>query len=112
MIKLTDLRIPLEIIFKNDTFILLNVKALKQYSEGKITDRLIGYSYEVVDLGSFEKFQVKVLGEKEVITQQYIDNSENRLKVTFGNAIAKPYRSSNGNFDLSISADSINVLEN
>ncbi len=112
MIKITDISIPLEVIFKNNTFILLNVREAKEYENGKVTANIIGYRYEVVDTETFEKFTVKVLGTATVISQENIDNAPKKIKVNFVNAFAKPYRTSSGFYELSIRADSISIVTN
>lgn len=112
MIRLSGLNIPLEVIFKNNTFILLNVREAKNYEDGKVTNDVIGYRYEVVDTETFEKFMVKVIGTSPVISQESIENSTKKVKVSFTNAVAKPYRTSTGNYELSIKADSINIVPN
>lgn len=110
MISISSLNIPLEVIFENNTFILLNVREAKEYENGKVTANIIGYRYEVVDTETFEKFIVKVLGTTTVISQETIDKAPKKIKVNFSNAFAKPYRTPSGFYELSIKADSISIV--
>lgn len=107
---ITQLNIPLNIIFKNDSYIILKTREAKEYVDGKATDNIIGYKYECVDTDSFEKFSVKILGNKPIISQDVIDGSADHIKVSFVNAFAKAYRTSSGRYELSFKADTMKIL--
>lgn len=111
MINITKLNIPLNIIFSNDIFILLNVYTVKEFLDNKPTDKIIGYKYECVDTDTFEKFSVKILGQKPIISQDIIDGTENHIKVSFNDAIVKPYMIPSGGVALSFQASSIKVIQ-
>ncbi len=112
MIKLISISIPLEVIYPKNLFVLLNVREVKDYVNGVATNNVTCYRYEVVDTDSFEKFFVKVPGVIPEISQEDINNSTKRIKVSFDNAVAKPYRTQTGFYELSIKADSINIMTN
>lgn len=110
--NICKLQIPLGIVTRDANLILLSVRPDYEYVNNKITDNLIGYKYDIVEDISFEKLTVKVASITPVMTQEQIDNAKDRIYVTFNNAIAKPYRNtSTGNYDLSISANSISVVK-
>lgn len=48
MIKLPNVQIPLELIAKSDEVMITEVRPLKAFNDGKVTDKIIGYCYTVV----------------------------------------------------------------
>ena len=110
--NICKLQIPLGIVTKDANLILLSVSPNYEYVNNKITDNLLGYKYTVVEDITFEKLIVKVASTTPVITQEQIDTAKDRIFVTFNNAIAKPYRNvSNGQYDLSINANSVSIVK-
>lgn len=107
MIRLQNLEIPLTVITKGAKLICLEVAPTFSYENGKRTDSQIGTTYTVVETQNFEKFKVKVANLTPVLTQEQIDSSKERVYLTFENAIAKPYRTQSGEYDLSISATNV-----
>ena len=108
---LTKLNIPLEVITGDAHQILLEVAPYYAYADGKKTDTLVGYRYTVVEDRNFEKFSVKIPSSTPAVSQENIDTAKQRIFVTFENAFAKPYRTQNGDYDLSISATGINLVK-
>lgn len=111
MIKLELLEIPLTIITKNTTMLLISISPWVEYKDGKKTDTQIGHRYEVVETSTFEKFVVKVKDTTPVLSTEQLTNAKEHITVTFDNAICKPYRTGNGNYDLSITAKSISIVK-
>lgn len=109
--QLSKLNIPFNIVIDNANTILLGVAPYYDYVNGKKTDNQLGYKYTVVEDKTFEKFNVKIASKAPVITQEQIDASKERIKVAFENAIAKPYRTTYGDYDLSVSATGISILK-
>ena len=109
--KFSKLNLPFDIVTEGANLILLEVAPYYLYVDGKKTDKLEGYRYTVVEDSTFEKFSIKVPSSVPAITQEMIDASSKRIMVDFENAIAKPYKNHYGDYDLSISAVSIVILE-
>lgn len=115
---LLKLLIPLEVIFKDGSFILINVREYFEYENGQKTDRPAGHKYEVVDPVSFDKITVKVPGQKEPLMppEQLAELRENgeRVVVEFINGRDKLYnRNFNGKWSVedSFSADDVRLVE-
>ncbi len=108
---LSKLNIPFNIVVDGANTILLGVAPYYEYVDGKKTENLLGYKYNIVEDKSFEKFSIKIASKAPVITQEQIDTSKERIKVSFENAIAKPYRTTYGDYDLSITATGISILK-
>lgn len=111
MYNISKLNIPFSVVVNGANTLLLNVAPYYEYVDGKKTDSQLGYKYTVVEDKTFEKFSVKIASKAPVITQEQIDSSKERLKVTFDNAIAKPYKTFNGEYDLSVTASGITILK-
>lgn len=105
------LEIPLNVIVKEANLILLGVAPYYEYADGKKTDIIAGYRYNVVEDANFEKFSVKIASSEPIITQKEIDASTARLYVQFDNAFAKPYQSFSGSYDLSFSATGVSFID-
>ncbi len=95
MTKLINKGIPLYVLYKDGTFILLTISEYREYVNGKPTDKLAGYKYEVVDPVSFDKIVVKIKGQTtplmppEELTKLREDGE--RVLVEFTNAVDKLY---------------------
>lgn len=103
--------IPFPIVLDGANTILLGVMPYFEYKNGRKTDTLLGYKYLIVEDKNFEKYAVKIAGEKPLISQEQIEQSKGRIHVTFENAVAKPYRTNTGDYDLSISATGISIVK-
>lgn len=76
--------IPFNVIFVDDEFILLSVDAECQYQDGKRTDTIVGYKYEVVDTVNFDRIKVKVRGSQPpVITNEQLQERKNNGERTY-----------------------------
>jgi len=109
--QLSKLNIPFNIVVNDANTLLLGVAPYYEYVDGKKTEKLLGYKYNIVEDKTFEKFSVKIASKAPVITQEQVDASKERIKVTFENAFAKPYRTTYGDYDLSVSATGISILK-
>ena len=117
--KLTGKLIPLPAIMEEPVFQILSLRPKYSYIEGKKTDELLGFNYEVVELIDFEKFNIFVPHKKPLIhPEKLVEAREggSRLYVEFQNATLKQYvRYKNGNIDDicdSFSADDVAFIEN
>lgn len=106
------LEIPFIVISKGDRLILVDVQAVYEYKDGKRTESRIGTRYIVVaeDAG-YEKFSVKVANPTPLLTAEQLQSSKQTYHVKFENAIAKPYRTQSGDFELSITATAVNFVK-
>lgn len=105
-----DFNIGLNEVLPNENFIVKQVSPVYDYENKKKTDRVIAYRYKLVDPELFETFDVKVEGDKAVVTNEMVADRENRIYVALENAIIKPYEMKYGAVKFSIVADSIKVL--
>lgn len=116
--KVPGKSIPLPVFVEEQMFQLLSSRPKYNYIEGKKTDELLGFNYEVVELIDFEKFNVFVPHKKPLIQPEKLVEAReagSRLYVEFQNAVLKQYiRYKNGNIDDicdSFSADDIAFVE-
>lgn len=112
---LRNRRIPLEIIFLIQQFILLRIDETKEFGDdGKPTGRIIGYSLTCVELTNYERIIVKVSTLKLPITNdelQEIRNNGGKVLIEFDNATIMPYISERNNALMdSIKADDFRVV--
>lgn len=112
--RITDIRlIILQIAGNNEgSGILLSMAPGYDYVDGKKTDTQSHIKYEAVfPDNAFEKLLIKVPGTKAAITEEQIAQQSGRLKVKFKNLTGKFYRASNGEYLLTCSADSVEVIQ-
>lgn len=97
LLKKKDIKIPLEVIFKDTVFILLEVLPMYKYDENNHrTKEVTGYSYTVIDTVDFERIRVKIPGQiNPLITneelQEHRQKSEEPVTIEFVNGALKPY---------------------
>lgn len=92
--------------------ILLNMAPGYDYVEGKKTDTQSHIKFETVfPDNSFEKVLVKVSGIKSVVTEEQLAQQSGKLKVRFKNLTGKFYQKNSGEYALSCSADSVEVIQ-
>lgn len=109
--RVSKLKLPLEALFENANFILTAVSPYYEYREGEKTEHLLGYKYEVVEDGNFERFSVKVPSIKPIITAEMLEKSSSRIFVTFEDAFGRIYQTPVGSLEISFSAVSAKLLE-
>lgn len=90
--------------------ILLHAKPQYRYENGKVTDEQIGMQYEVItNGGDFDRFWVKIPDMENVITEDEITASKEKVIVTFVNPKCKLYTDSGNHVQVSVKAQAINV---
>lgn len=107
--------IPLLIIENELVFILLSIKPIPEYDlNNQPTDKIIGYSYEVVNTESFERYRIKVLGKKPLMTPDELQERRDRgekIAVEFENATIKMYwNKTTKSYEDTLSADGISIV--
>lgn len=114
--KLLQKNIAIEVIEPERVFVLLLVTPVYAYGpDGKPTDTIVGYKYTVVNIDSFEKYEIKVEGTKPLISAELLaekrENGE-KLYVEFENATIRMYWNSRLNaYADSFKADGIHFVE-
>lgn len=109
--RFTNLTIPLDIVLNGANMILTAVMPYYTYVDGKKTENIEGYRYYVVEDKTFEKLSVKIPSVVPAISKEEIENAKNHIRVTFDNAIAKPYRTQSGEYELSVTATAVSVVK-
>ena len=95
---------------KDLSVLLVAVREGAEYKDGKPTGNIEGYKYEVVfPFAQFYKTRVKIKGAP-IITQEQIDQKGGSMKIRFKNLTGKFYRTGNGDYELSASADGLEVI--
>lgn len=112
--KITDMVINTKQIFNNsadETALLLEVKKGFVYENGKATDRVDHYKYNVViPQNKYEKITVKISGDA-LVTNEQIAQKGGSLKVKFKNLTGKYYRMSSGEYGFSATAEGMEVIQ-
>lgn len=118
MTLLQNKAIPLESIFPKSRFFVVSINPVKDFDEetNKVTDKIIGYKYLVVETYQYTRFQIKVIQDKPLMKadelERCMDHGEN-VFVVFKNATVKPYYSSRTKqLEDSILADGVILSEN
>lgn len=111
--KITDIKLTVTQIAGNaeGTGILLKMAPGYDYVDGKRTDTQSHIKYEAVfPDNAFEKIFVKVAG-KSVVREEQLVQQNGKLKVKFKNLTGRFYRTNSGEYALSCSADSVEVIQ-
>lgn len=91
--------------------LLIGMTAGFDYVDGKRTDNQSHIKYEVCFPDNlYEKEVVKVMGTKPVVTPEQLAQQKGKIKVKFKNLSGKFYRANNGEYNLSASADGVEVI--
>ncbi len=95
---------------KDYTVILVSVREGAEYKDGKPTGNVDHYKYDVVlPFNLYEKITVKIKGAP-ILTQEQIAQNNGSIKICFKNLTGKFYRSGNGTYALTASADGLEVV--
>lgn len=95
---------------KDLSVLLVAVKEGAEYKDGKPTGNIDHYKHDIVlPFNQFEKITVKVKGAP-IVTQEQIDQKGGSMKIRFKNLTGKFYRTGNGDYALSASADGLEVI--
>ena len=104
------LSLSLESLMGTNRFALLGVSPVYDYIDKKRSETVSGIRYTVANPDTFETFDVKIAGTKPIVSQEVIENVDERIWVSFENAVVKPYRIEFGKATCSVTADSIKRL--
>jgi len=90
--------------------LLLAVRKRMLYENGKPTDKIEGYMYDIVaPQNGYQSMSIKIKGDM-LITNEQIAQKGGAIKVKFKNMVAKAYRDKNGEYAISASADGLEVI--
>ncbi|MBR1649974.1 MAG: hypothetical protein IJ691_02295 [Lachnospiraceae bacterium] len=93
------------------TAIMTGISAGYEYVDGKRTDNITHTKIEAVfPTNKYEKITVKVKDLKLPITADQLEQAGGQKKVKFKNLTGRFYRGNSGDYILSASADSMEVL--
>lgn len=74
MININKITLTLQQVAGADTILITGVRPMKEFQDGKQTDKVIGYNYSVVcPANKYEAFSIKIEQEKPTITQEELD---------------------------------------
>lgn len=115
MSLITNHRIPLDVLLTDSKFILRSVVPRFKYENGKKTDTVEGYVYDVVNASTFDDMRIVVPGTIPVMTNEEIvllRESGTSVQLEFANATVQVYvNSSTHHLEESIKADSVLVVD-
>lgn len=99
--KIIGKKIPFAVIFKDETFILISIAEYFLYEDGVRTNKHAGFMYGVVDPVTFDKFTVKIQGQKKpLMSSEELEKSREsgeNVIVEFLHGYDKPYLRKSGN---------------
>lgn len=87
-------------IFSEPVYILRSISQVFDYESGQKTDKVIGFKYEVVNTGNYEKISVKVEQKKPLISIEKLEElieADEKIFIEFENAKCKQYYSQRTN---------------
>ena len=102
-------KIPLQDFFHDTKFMLKNFRPFFEYKNGVKTEKILGITYNVLELNSLELISIKVPNVKPIVTME-----ELALKVHFRVAFKAPcvqYYVHNGRLALAFRAEYIVTVE-
>ena len=110
MIRIEDMKFSLEQIAKSEALFLTGVSPIKEFVDGKATNRVLGFRYQCVcPQNKFEHISIKVEEKTPSVSAEMIEEN-GTLKITPVNFEAKFYRDKNGTYQLTAKADKIEVI--
>lgn len=114
--KLINTDISMEVVEPDPIYVAIDVTPVRAYGpDNKPTETIIGHKYTVVNTASFEKYAIKVLGTKPLISAELLMEKREKgekVYVEFENATVKMYWNSRLNtYADSFRADAIRFVE-
>lgn len=104
-------QVELEKVFQTNTHAVLSADYVYEYKDKKRTDNIIGTRYTLVNVSTFETFDVKCANIKLVVSQEDIDKSSKRFLVTIDKGYIKPLSIEYGKAKCSVIADSVSLIK-
>ena len=110
-IPLSKLATTLSELTTTESFALLSVAPVYEYEAGKKTEKVIATRYSVADPETFDKFDVKVMNTKAIITKELLESNSSHIWVEFSGAMVKPYKVEFGSALCSVTADDVKLVK-
>ena len=101
---------PLGSHVKEPAFALMDSAPSYRYDNGKKTDIIEGTKYTVANTRTFDKIDVKTPEKTPIVSAEQIAASDERIFISFVNAIAKPVKIEYGKVYYSVTADSAKIM--
>ena len=113
LIKISELQISAEGLIPSEA-VLGGVNPIYGTdANGKRTDNIEGFRYDLTDPSNYSTFTIKVMGTTPVITQKELEKSETPvlLEIPVEQVVIKPYKLEYGKATLSITAPSVKLAK-
>ena len=111
MIKLNQITITESMITQNGKIILINIREIKEYVNGKRTDKVTGYAYEcIAPDNKYSQFVVKINSKRPVITNDELENLGGSVEVTLTDFSGRFYQNSSKDVMFTATASGIEVM--
>lgn len=106
-----EIKMPLNLIYDGEKFLLVDIRPLYEWVDGAPTRNQTGFRVELVDLSTYDKFSVKLLTMTPHVTPEIFEESRDKIFVRLIDAYAKPYVTDNKRIAYSISAKNIELVK-
>lgn len=111
MITINKIKITLPQVAGADTVLITSVRQVKEFQDGKSTDKTIGYSYSVVcPSNKYEQINIKVEQAQPVITNEELEAKGGTVKAKVKGFEGKFYQNKNKEVLFSAVATGIEVV--
>ena len=111
MSLINNIKLELKQVANSEEVILIGVIPFKDYIDGKPSENIAGYKYNVVcPANKYEPLAVKIRQSQPTITNEQIEAAGGSIKVTFVGFEGKFYRTSNGDYAFTAKADRLEVI--
>ena len=98
-------------ITKNGKIILINIREVKVFVDGKRTDEVSGYAYELIAPNNkYCQFVVKVNSKKPLITNDELESLGGSVEVTLTDFAGRFYQNSSKDVMFTATASGIEVM--
>lgn len=88
-------KIPLTFLVPDELFLLISIAPIHEYADGKATDKVVGFKYEVVDTVDFNKIWVKIPGQPAPLMSSEklleLRGAGEKVAIEFINVMVSPY---------------------
>ena len=92
MIRVGDIKLSLEQVANAKEILITDIREVREYVDGKRTDNIIGYAYEVAaPKNKYEKFSIKVEEKSPVITAEELEAKGGVAKATANDFVGSFY---------------------
>lgn len=112
MFDLGKLKLTLEAVLGGGSYDVIAVSPYYEYVEGKRSDTVLGQKYTVgIGAPLYCQVAVKVPKLAPIFDNKEIESSGGSIPVTFKNGVASFYRTPNGGYDITFSAEKVDVSD-